>query len=198
MASPHVAGVAALIKSCNSALTAAQIGQIIRETARPLREAPGDPVPNQSFGFGLVDAAAAVARACPRPLPILTTLPRTNLIRCCGFPPLTQLPLTQVIRCCFVPVTQPVTRPVQCCFTPSAPVTRPVQCCFTPSAPVTRPIQCCFIEPITSSCHIDPGPIQPGLSADPYGWGFDPYGEGTGSGPGWDLYGFDPYGNPCD
>ena len=74
MASPHVAGVAALILSCNPNLPAAQVGQIIRDTARPLRDNPADPVPNNNYGYGMVDAKAAVDRACPPPpsRPILT------------------------------------------------------------------------------------------------------------------------------
>jgi subtilisin family serine protease len=66
MATPHVAGVAALIRSCNSTLTAADTAQILRTTARNLRDQPGDPVPNDNYGFGVVDAKAAVDRACPK------------------------------------------------------------------------------------------------------------------------------------
>ena len=65
MATPHVSGVAALIRACNSSLTGAQIAQILRDTARNLRDNPGDPVPNEAYGFGLVDAKAAIDRACP-------------------------------------------------------------------------------------------------------------------------------------
>ncbi len=42
MASPHVAGVAALMLSINPNLTAAQIGGIIRRTSSPL-SAPATP-----------------------------------------------------------------------------------------------------------------------------------------------------------
>jgi subtilisin family serine protease len=66
MASPHVAGVAALILSCNSSLPANQVAQILRDTARPLRDNPADPVPNDNYGFGLIDAKAAIDRACPQ------------------------------------------------------------------------------------------------------------------------------------
>ena len=38
MASPHVAGVAALVLSCNGSLTGAQVADILRQTARPLRD----------------------------------------------------------------------------------------------------------------------------------------------------------------
>jgi subtilisin family serine protease len=66
MASPHVAGVAALVKSCNPSLTAAQIADILRTTARPLKDTAADPVPNDRYGYGLVDAKAAVDKACPK------------------------------------------------------------------------------------------------------------------------------------
>jgi subtilisin family serine protease len=65
MATPHVSGVAALIRACNVSLTAAQVAQILRDTARNLRDDPADPVPNNAYGFGLIDAKAAVDRACP-------------------------------------------------------------------------------------------------------------------------------------
>ena len=92
MASPHVAGVAALMLACNGTLSQAQVRQMIRDTARPLRDDPADPVPNDRYGTGLVDARAAVDRACPpRSLPIATcpsqvVLCQTNAIRC---PPVT-------------------------------------------------------------------------------------------------------------
>lgn len=73
MAGPHVAGVVALIWSATPSL----IGDIdrtegiIAETARPIPIPPsgcGDPSewPNNTAGFGLVDAYAAVARAFGR------------------------------------------------------------------------------------------------------------------------------------
>ncbi len=65
MASPHVAGVAALMLSCNPSLTAAQLTQMIRDSARALRDVATDPVPNERYGVGLVDAKAAVDLACP-------------------------------------------------------------------------------------------------------------------------------------
>lgn len=81
MASPHVAGVAALILSCNANLSAAQVGDIIRQTARPLRDNPADPVPNNTYGFGCVDAKAAIDRACP-PVPSRQIICRTRQIIC--------------------------------------------------------------------------------------------------------------------
>ena len=60
MATPHVSGVAALVRSVRPSLTPAQVADILRSTARPLRDDAGDPVPNDRYGCGLVDADAAV------------------------------------------------------------------------------------------------------------------------------------------
>ncbi len=59
MASPHVAGVAALVKSANPSLTNAEIRAILENTAEDLGAAGWD----QYFGYGLVDAYAAVLAA---------------------------------------------------------------------------------------------------------------------------------------
>ncbi len=56
MATPHVAGVAALVKAQNRALTAAQVRDRITSTVDDLGVAGRDP----SFGFGRVNAARAV------------------------------------------------------------------------------------------------------------------------------------------
>lgn len=63
MAAPHVSGVAALVKSCNPELTAAEIAQILQETALNICNEPSDPIPNEEYGYGLVDAHAAVKLA---------------------------------------------------------------------------------------------------------------------------------------
>ena len=63
MAAPHVAGVAALVFSQNGGLGAEEVGEILRKTAKGLKENPVDPIPNDQFGAGLVQAAAAVAAA---------------------------------------------------------------------------------------------------------------------------------------
>lgn len=55
MAAPHVAGVAALIKSANPSLSNVQIREAMNQTAVPLG-------PANEYGNGLVDAAAAVNR----------------------------------------------------------------------------------------------------------------------------------------
>ncbi|WP_242344657.1 InlB B-repeat-containing protein [Anaeromyxobacter terrae] len=69
MAAPHVSGVAALLLSANPQLTVAQVESLIRHTARdevgsPSLDAPGyDPY----YGWGRLDASAAVARAFDPP-----------------------------------------------------------------------------------------------------------------------------------
>ncbi len=83
MATPHVAGLAALMKCCKSSLTADQIADIIRQTAEPLRDNPGDPVPNNQYGAGLIDAEKAINRACPK----FTPAPCIPPCRPCIIPP---------------------------------------------------------------------------------------------------------------
>ncbi|MGE4133684.1 MAG: S8 family serine peptidase [Bdellovibrionales bacterium] len=65
MASPHVAGVAALIRSANRQLTPAQVRDLLKSTATPLGPNPGN-----EYGSGLVNADAAVqgAQALWRPV----------------------------------------------------------------------------------------------------------------------------------
>lgn len=63
MATPHVSGVAALVLSQNGGLEAEEVGDILRNTALELKENPEDPVPNDQFGAGLVQASAAVTAA---------------------------------------------------------------------------------------------------------------------------------------
>lgn len=163
MASPHVAGVAALILSCNSTLSAAQVGDIIRQTAQPLRDAPGDPVPNNAYGFGCVDAKAAIDRACPQ-MPITRTVqctpsrlvlcPPSQVVRCPPTHPV-RCPQTQLIRCQTRVVRCPTldircgsapSRLIRCptlssnCPVPSATVRCPTlaQCGFDPGRPIGR------------------------------------------------------------
>ncbi len=52
---PHVAGAAALLLGTMPALTPAQIEEAFQNTALPL----GDPVPNNTYGYGLLNAEAA-------------------------------------------------------------------------------------------------------------------------------------------
>ncbi len=59
MAAPHVAGVVALLRAANPALTVSQITNILTSTAEPL----ADSCSSAAAGAGIVDAAAAVAAA---------------------------------------------------------------------------------------------------------------------------------------
>ncbi|MCX4765316.1 S8 family serine peptidase [Streptomyces sp. NBC_01275] len=61
-AAPHVSGLAALMISIAPDLTAEEVSTIIRETATPLRQDQADPHPNQNFGWGLINAEAALSR----------------------------------------------------------------------------------------------------------------------------------------
>ncbi len=65
MASPHVAGVVALMLSANPTLSAAEVRTILAATALDLGTSGRDPI----FGHGLIDAAAAVRRAANAPSP---------------------------------------------------------------------------------------------------------------------------------
>ncbi|WII71618.1 S8 family serine peptidase [Bdellovibrio sp. 22V] len=58
MATPHVSGVVALMKSANKALTGAQVKTILKQTAQPL-----GPNTANEYGAGLVNAEAAVNAA---------------------------------------------------------------------------------------------------------------------------------------
>ena len=58
MATPHVAGVVALIKSANKKLTPAQVRMIIKQTATPL-----GPNTTNEYGSGLIQADKAVQMA---------------------------------------------------------------------------------------------------------------------------------------
>jgi hypothetical protein len=119
MASPHVAGVAALMLACNGTLSQAQVRQMIRDTARPLRDNPADPVPNDRYGSGLVDARAAVDRACPpRSVPLINcpsriVLCQSGQIRCP--PPTLELRCpSRVVLCAPSAVRCPPSLPVRC------------------------------------------------------------------------------------
>lgn len=58
MATPHVAGVAALVRAANHGLTPAQVRTLLKQTATAM--GPND---ENQYGAGLVNAAAAVAQA---------------------------------------------------------------------------------------------------------------------------------------
>jgi subtilisin family serine protease len=72
VASPHVAGVAALVLAVAPTLTPAQVQDILQDTAYDL----GFPGTDVFYGHGLVDAYSAVVRATGGPPP---TLPRLRL-----------------------------------------------------------------------------------------------------------------------
>lgn len=71
MASPHVAGAAAIIRSIRPSATTAQVKEVLTSTATDA----GLPGPDPIFGAGLLDIAKVVvaANALPTPLPASTT-----------------------------------------------------------------------------------------------------------------------------
>ncbi len=79
MAAPHVAGVAALMRSINPALTPAEFDAFLAQGA--LTEDLGGDGPatrNNTFGYGLIDASkAVVAAGGDPPPPLLSVTPRT-------------------------------------------------------------------------------------------------------------------------
>jgi subtilisin family serine protease len=60
MATPHTAGVVALIRAANKNLSPKQVREILLETATPIRSSPGA---DNEYGRGLINAEAAVRRA---------------------------------------------------------------------------------------------------------------------------------------
>ena len=62
MAAPHVAGVVALMRSANPALTVIEIESVLKETAVPLTDTKYATSPNMGYGYGLLDAYAALER----------------------------------------------------------------------------------------------------------------------------------------
>ena len=70
MATPHVAGAAALLKACNRRFSNSQIYNILRNTAREL----GNGAFNEEYGHGIVDAEAAIGRCTVSPHPTEATL----------------------------------------------------------------------------------------------------------------------------
>ena len=78
MASPHVAGVMALMKSVNSGLTPDTVDQLL--TTGKLSQDLGAAGRDDNFGYGLIDVRKAVIAAqgaVPPPTPILEATPRS-------------------------------------------------------------------------------------------------------------------------
>jgi subtilisin family serine protease len=192
MATPHVAGVAALILSRNAKLTAAQVGDLIRGTAKPLRGDPADPVPNEEYGHGLVQAGAAVKAAAPAALPIPSTMPHP-----CPPPP---PPSRVLVRCPSVIVqcdhpgpgpVLPVSIPRVACPPTAIKVTCPPRTLHFPCPPSRVVITCtcwphsgfiCPSGPVCGGPGLDPGRQPRQADVEAAGWeGYDPYG-------------YDPYG----
>jgi serine protease AprX len=61
MASPHVAGAAAVLLQANPQLTASQIRSALQVTATPVYGVDGNPLPFWQVGYGYVDLEAAVS-----------------------------------------------------------------------------------------------------------------------------------------
>jgi len=181
MASPHVAGVAALVMSCNGTLTAAQVADILRQTARPLRDAPADPVPNNNYGFGCVDAAAAVARACPRVTRPILSCPRPSLVMVCPTRAVSGCVDTRIIRC---QSTTPIT-----CVQTQAIICRPTVV-FSICGVATAPISCRPSLAIACQTNLQCNPTIPINPGDPI---FRP-GMGMGMGMGTGMGENDGYG----
>jgi serine protease len=74
MASPHVAGVAALVIAKGIATDPHSVQTVLQETALDL----GDPERDNTFGYGLVDAAAAVGSPAEPPPPPPNTAPTAD------------------------------------------------------------------------------------------------------------------------
>ncbi|KQP70228.1 hypothetical protein ASF40_10440 [Microbacterium sp. Leaf288] len=144
MASPHVAGVAALVKAVKPSLTATEIGDILRSTAKPLRDVASDPVPNDRYGWGLLDASAAVLKARgPIVLkPTITVKLRTPVVAC--VPRTITLPECGTIK-----------------------TVLPLQCKKIKSIHIACPVTTTVTKVPTTVTGPGPGP-QPG-GADPFG-----------------------------
>ena len=162
MATPHVAGVAALIKAVKPSATGAEIADILRSTARPLRDNPGDPVPSDAYGHGCLDAHAALVKA-RGPVIVNTTITiklRTPIIAC--------PPKTVLIKDCLITVHQPICPPRTIKITECGPKT-----IFPPQCPVTLPPTTTIT--VTPTTPIQTVPTRP-IGRAVADVGYDPYG----------------------
>ncbi len=77
-ASPQVAGAAAVVWAANPALRAEDVASILEQTAS------GQGTWNEELGFGVLDVAAAVARAQRTPAPAVRAAPAAPVVRLSG------------------------------------------------------------------------------------------------------------------
>jgi serine protease len=90
MATPHVAGLAALMKAIKPTITQAEVRQILASTARPLSTAQcvgGETevsIPAGACGAGLVDAARALESINTSPTPTPTPTPNPTPVDLAG------------------------------------------------------------------------------------------------------------------
>ncbi|MEU4163342.1 S8 family serine peptidase [Actinoplanes sp. NPDC026670] len=124
MASPHVAAVAALLKSANPALTPDQIETTLEKTATDL----GTPGFDNDFGNGRINPVAALAAIAPAaPTTPVTKTPTTPATKAPTTAPATKAPTT-------APTTPPATKAPTTAPTTKAPTTAP-----TTKTPTTAP-----------------------------------------------------------
>jgi serine protease AprX len=89
MASPHVAGAAAVLLQANPALTPDQVRQAMQSTATPVAAADGSALPFWQIGYGYVDLNAAVnlvrSRTWTKDLPKAQSRADTRVLAADGF-----------------------------------------------------------------------------------------------------------------
>jgi hypothetical protein len=181
MATPHVAGVAALILAVAPTTSAAQVANILRSTARALRDAPGDPVPNDRYGYGLVQAAAAVNMASP-PIKSAQVICRSITVICNSRPCPSRGPLCQPSRVAICP-SQLVSCHPSVLTCPSSPVTCRVRSVNAACPSMVCPsIVCASLACPSLACASGQCGGQPGVGAEADVEAYDPYG-------------YDPYSN---
>jgi hypothetical protein len=158
MASPHVAGLAALLLSVQPNLTPAQVEQIMVDTATKNLGAATE------YGGGLIQAASALAAVGGQPVtpvpPTVTTAPLPATPTFTPIPPtLTPVPPTVTpVPPTFTPIPPTVT-PVPPTVTSVPPTVTPVPPTFTPIPQVTTvPIT---VTPILTTVPVTPAPPLP-------------------------------------
>lgn len=184
MATPHVAGVAALIRSVKPSASVAEVTDILESTARNLKDNASDPVPNTKYGWGLVDALAAINKADPQiflpitKIPQICQGPKTLLIKDC-------IPLkTRLVKDCI----QPKTVLVKDCPLPKTLIPKdcvPVKTLLIKDCLQFKTVlvkECLIPKTVDASCVVTQPPtttvlpttiLRPGLQAEE---SYDPYG----------------------